>query len=60
MFFLNGIACSVCQGEKFWLVWRNVPELRFGIADYFSIKPRGYLRGTTGEGESRPQCGPRT
>lgn len=35
---LNGVACPVCRGEEFRLVWRNVPELRFGISDLFSIK----------------------
>jgi len=35
---LNGVVCPVCYGEKFRLVWRNLPELRFGISDLFSIK----------------------
>lgn len=35
---LSGIACPVCHGERFRPVWRNLPELRFGLSDRFSVQ----------------------
>ncbi len=35
---LNGVACPVCRGERFRPVWRNLPELRFGLSDRFSVR----------------------
>jgi hypothetical protein len=34
----NGVVCPVCRGEEFRPVWRNLPELRFGILGRFSVR----------------------